>query len=122
MTRRWRLLGPRLSQALLVAFVLAQSVIAHGACAVPMIAPSMAYAAEMPAPCDVPKNVCLARYLQADQIIDPGASCVASCESAVPFAALPDAAIAHPSVAVRRLATPPSTAPPPHILLCRMLN
>lgn len=124
MVARKRLLGIRVTQMLLMALLVTQGVFVVGACALPASGVSMAYAgAGMPDDCTgLSKNACLMAYLQADQAPSSDGVAIGCFDGATIPVALPIAAMQYHLVTANRTRTPLPTAPPSHLLYCRMLR
>ena len=120
--RRW--LRGNTAQLFVVAFLVIQLVPVMQACALPMTGVSMAYGqADMPDPCaGLPKEGCLLSYIQADRT----SGSVSVILSGQPPTALP---VSLPAIVARDNGScahadtiPHSGAPPPRLLVCRMLE
>jgi hypothetical protein len=124
MAHKRRLLGRRVAQALLMALLVTQGVLVVNACTLPATGMVMPYAdTGMSGTCvGMSKNACLIAYLQADQASGSAAAHMVGFEGTAIPAVLPIAASRDFPGIVRPLQAPPSTAPPPHVLFCRMLR
>jgi len=125
MAGRWQLFRMRIAKALLTVVLIGQGVLAVNACMLPSPGVSMAYTdAEMPT-CEgiLTKNACLMAYLQSDQVPGSEATTLISYDDIVlATTAAPAVWPSNELCAAISVSTPPSDAPPPRILFCRLLN
>jgi hypothetical protein len=111
----------RIAKAILTVVLIGQGVFAVNACMLPSPGVSMAYTdAEMPA-CEgiLTKNACL---MESDQVPGSEATALVFYDDAVSATPAPAVRLSNQLCAAIRVSTPPSAAPPPRILFCRLLN